>query len=124
VDWNEVKPVRIAKGKRDEEILNIEGESLTRKIPPKDYLVALDRGGESLDSEELARCLEHLSRREQGGVCFVIGGPLGLSRNVIERAPKILSLSRMTLTHEMTRLLLLEQLYRAMTILKGEKYHK
>jgi 23S rRNA (pseudouridine1915-N3)-methyltransferase len=124
VDWEEVKPTRIVKGKGEEEILNREGDSLTRKISPKDYLVALDRGGEPLDSEGLARWLEHLSRRPPGGVSFVIGGPLGLSRSVRDRAQKVLSLSRLTLTHEMTRLLLLEQLYRAMTILKGEKYHK
>jgi 23S rRNA (pseudouridine1915-N3)-methyltransferase len=124
VDWEEVKPASIVKGKRDEEVLNAEGEFLARKISPKDYLVALDRAGDSLDSEELARWLEDLSRRAPAGVSFVIGGPLGLSKSVLDRAQKVLSLSRLTLTHEMSRLLLLEQLYRAMTILKGEKYHK
>jgi len=124
VDWEEVRPVRMVKGKRDEEILKAEGEFLSRKILPKDYVVALDREGDPLDSEELARWLEHLSRRPPGGVSFLIGGPLGLSRSLLNRAQKVLSLSRLTLTHEMSRLLLLEQLYRAMTILKGEKYHK
>ena len=124
VDWEEVKPSRIAKGKRDEEIMNEEGDFLDRKISSKDYLVALDRAGDSLDSEELASWLEHLSRRAPGGVSFVIGGPLGLSKSLLDRAQKVLSLSRLTLTHEMSRLLLLEQLYRAMTILKGEKYHR
>jgi 23S rRNA (pseudouridine1915-N3)-methyltransferase len=97
---------------------------LSRKLSPRDYVVALDRAGESLDSEELARWLEHLSRRAPGGVSFLIGGPLGLSKTLLNRAQKVLSLSRLTLTHEMSRLLLLEQLYRAMTILKGGKYHK
>jgi 23S rRNA (pseudouridine1915-N3)-methyltransferase len=124
VDWEEVRPVRMVKGKRDEEILNAEGEFLSRKISPKDYVVALDRAGDPLDSEELARWLERLSRRAPGGVSFLIGGPLGLSKSLLDRAQKVLSLSRLTLTHEMSRLLLLEQLYRAMTILKGEKYHK
>lgn len=124
VDWEEVKPAKIVKGKRDEEVLNAEGEFLFRKISSKDYLVALDRAGEPLDSEGLARWLEGLSHQGPGGVSFVIGGPLGLSRSVLDRAQKVLSLSRLTLTHEMSRLLLLEQLYRAMTILKGEKYHK
>jgi 23S rRNA (pseudouridine1915-N3)-methyltransferase len=123
-DWEEVRPVKMVNGKRDEEILDAEGEFLSRKLSPKDYVVALDRAGEPLDSEALARWLEHLSRRAPGGVSFLIGGPLGLSKKLLNRAQKVLSLSRLTLTHEMSRLLLLEQLYRAMTILKGEKYHK
>lgn len=124
VDWEEVKPVRMAKGRRDEEILDGEAGFLSRKIMPKDYVVALDRAGEALDSEELARWLEHLSHRAPGGVSFIIGGPLGLSERLVKGAQKVLSLSRLTLTHEMSRLLLLEQLYRAMTILRGEKYHR
>ena len=123
-DWEEVRPVKMVKGKRDDEILDAEEELLSRKLSQKDYIVALDRAGEPLDSEELARWLEHLARRAPGGVCFIIGGPLGLSRTLLNRAQKVLSLSRLTLTHEMSRLLLLEQLYRAMTILRGEKYHK
>ncbi|MFO7461456.1 MAG: 23S rRNA (pseudouridine(1915)-N(3))-methyltransferase RlmH [Desulfatiglandales bacterium] len=124
VEWDAVRPSRIAKGRDEREILKAEGEALGRKIAPKEYLVALDRAGDLLGSEELARLLEHLGRQAIGGVCFAIGGPLGLSKNVLERAQKVLSLSRLTLTHEMSRLVLLEQLYRAMTILKGEKYHK
>jgi 23S rRNA (pseudouridine1915-N3)-methyltransferase len=124
VDWEEIKPAKIAKGKRDEEVLNAEGELLARRISPKDYLVALDRAGDLLDSEELARWLENLSRRATGGVSFLIGGPLGLSKSLLDSAQKVVSLSRLTLTHEMSRLVLLEQLYRAMTILKGERYHK
>jgi len=124
VDWEEVKPARIVKGRRDEDVLDAEGESLARRISPKDYLVALDRSGDFSGSEDFARWLENLSRRESGAVAFLIGGPLGLSAAILDRAQRILSLSPMTLTHEMTRLLLLEQLYRAMTILKGEKYHR
>jgi len=124
VEWEEVKPVRIIKGRDEGEILNGEGGVISRNIGPKEYLVALDRTGDPPDSEGLAHWLEHLARHAPGGVCFVIGGPLGLSKNILERAEKVLSLSRLTLTHEMSRLVLLEQLYRAMTILKGEKYHK
>jgi 23S rRNA (pseudouridine1915-N3)-methyltransferase len=124
VDWEEVRPVKIVKGKNMGEILNSESQVVGRKISPKEYLVALDRTGDPLDSEGLAHWLDHLGRHAPGGVCFVIGGPLGLSKNILERAQKVLSLSRLTLTHEMSRLVLLEQLYRAMTILKGEKYHK
>jgi 23S rRNA (pseudouridine1915-N3)-methyltransferase len=124
VEWETVKPVKIVKGRNEGEILAAEGEALARKIAPKETLVALDRTGELLDSEELAHWLDRLGRHAPGCVTFVIGGPLGLSEAILKGAQKILSLSRLTLTHEMSRLVLLEQLYRAMTILKGEKYHK
>lgn len=124
VSWQEVKPVKMVKGKSDREILNAEGELIGRKIPPKAHVIALDRKGEPLDSEGLAESLDYLSRHAPAGVCFMIGGPLGLSQEMLTQAQQVLSLSRLTLTHEMSRLLLLEQLYRAMTILKGEKYHK
>jgi 23S rRNA (pseudouridine1915-N3)-methyltransferase len=68
--------------------------------------------------------LDRLSTGAEGWISFVIGGPLGLSQELLDQADKILSLSRLTLTHEMSRLLLLEQLYRAFTIIRGEKYHK
>jgi 23S rRNA (pseudouridine1915-N3)-methyltransferase len=124
VEWETVRPVKIVKGKDEGEILDSEGEILGRKIAPKEVLVALDRTGDLLNSEELAHWMDRLARQDPGGVCFVIGGPLGISKNILERAQRVLSLSRFTLTHEMSRLVLLEQLYRAMTILKGEKYHK
>jgi 23S rRNA (pseudouridine1915-N3)-methyltransferase len=124
VEWVEVKPARIIKGKHEEEILGAEGEAIARKMSARDFLVALDRKGDQLDSVELAQWLEPLAQHAPAGVVFLVGGPLGLSRALLERAEKVLSLSRLTLTHEMSRLLLLEQLYRALTILKGEKYHK
>jgi 23S rRNA (pseudouridine1915-N3)-methyltransferase len=124
VDWVEVKPVRILGGRREEETLEAEGEAIGRKISARDFLVALDRKGDQLDSMELAQWLEPLAQHAPAGVVFLIGGPLGLSRALLERAQKVLSLSRMTFTHEMSRLFLLEQLYRALTILNGEKYHK
>jgi 23S rRNA (pseudouridine1915-N3)-methyltransferase len=87
-------------------------------------MVPLDRSGHEFDSQELAAWLDSLSTGTGGWVSFIIGGPLGLPRELLDRAGKILSLSRLTMTHEMSRLLLLEQLYRAFTILRGEKYHK
>ncbi len=124
VEWVEVKPARIRKGSPEEKILGTEGKAITRKVAPRDYLVPLDRSGHQFDSKALAAWLESLSTRTEGWVSFIIGGPLGLSKELLNRAGKILSLSRLTLTHEMSRLLLLEQLYRAFTILRGEKYHK
>ena len=124
VAYDAVKPVKIRKGRTEAEILGAEGEAIARRVAPGDYVVSLDRTGCDYDSEELARWLEGLSIETKGWVCFAIGGPLGLSKPLLERSDKILSLSRLTLTHEMSRLVLLEQLYRAFTIMRGEKYHK
>ena len=123
-EWVEVKPAKITKGRSEEEILLSEGQAIGRKIEPRDYRVALDRSGYQYDSEGLASWLEAMSTTVNGWVSFLIGGPLGLSRQILQQADKVLSLSRLTLTHEMSRLILLEQLYRAFTIMKGEQYHK
>ena len=124
VDWVEVKPVNIKKGKPDKDILTAEGQNIARKIEQNDYLVALDRAGHQYNSEDLSDWLNRLSISVDGWVCFVIGGPLGLSKEILNRTDKVLSLSKLTLTHEMSRIFLVEQIYRAFTILKGEKYHK
>jgi 23S rRNA (pseudouridine1915-N3)-methyltransferase len=124
VEWIEVKPAMIKKGRPADEVLTSEGQAIARRLMPRDYLVALDRSGHQFDSVGLADWLDKLSMDHGGWISFVIGGPLGLSKDLLKGAQKILSLSRLTLTHEMCRLLLLEQVYRAFTIMKGEKYHK
>ena len=121
--WMEVKPAKIKKGRPAEEILTEEGGSILKKIVRKDYIIALDRRGDVYDSEGLARRIERLSFNNDK-LTFVIGGALGLSKEVLDRANEVFSLSRMTLTHEMVRLFLIEQLYRAFTIINNEKYHK
>ncbi len=87
-------------------------------------LVCLDRTGRQLDSLKLAAQIESWEMQGQKKITFVIGGPLGLSPVILAKADLVLSLSPMTFPHEMARLLLLEQLYRACTIKAGEKYHK
>jgi len=124
MEWVEVRPARIKKGRSDKEILATESRSIDQKLTPRDYLVPLHSSGHSFSSEELASWLDGLSTKTGGCVTFVIGGPLGLSQDFLDRGQEILSLSQLTLTHEMARLVLLEQLYRAFTILRGEKYHK
>jgi len=124
VEWIEIKPVKIKKGRSDGEILGAEARAIGRRRRSTDVLIARDGKGEELDSNALAAWLNRVSTQEPGWATFVIGSPLGLSKEIIRSAKKVLALSRLTLTHEMTRLVLLEQLYRAMTILKGEKYHK
>jgi 23S rRNA (pseudouridine1915-N3)-methyltransferase len=96
-----------------------EDEALERRIPERAYVVLLDAGGTELSSEAFA---EFLEARRQGGrdVCFVIGGPRGLD---LDRCDTRLSLGRMTLPHQLARVVLLEQLYRAHKILAREPYH-
>ncbi|OGR07075.1 MAG: hypothetical protein A2511_11125 [Deltaproteobacteria bacterium RIFOXYD12_FULL_50_9] len=101
-----------------------EGRVLLSRITPGALLVALDPGGRQLDSEELAKQLDQWEQDGRRLISFLIGGHLGLTSEVLARADFVLSLSRMTFTHEMTRLLLFEQLYRARTILAGTGYHK
>lgn len=124
VEWAEAKPAKITKARPDEEILSIEGERISKKLAPKDYVVSLDRSGHLQDSEKFADWLSTLTDRGERSITFVIGGALGLSTEFLQRSHKVLSLSRLTLTHEMSRLVLLEQLYRGFTILRGVKYHK
>ncbi len=101
-----------------------EGRLLLDNVPKGAFKVALDSGGKQCSSEELALLIGRWQQRGIKQVDFLIGGPLGLSSQVLGDADEILSLSKMTFTHDMVRLFLLEQLYRAFTILAGEKYHK
>lgn len=101
-----------------------EAERLLPRIPEGFTVVALTRQGRGLGSREMAEFLEAEGLRSSPGVAFVIGGAFGLAPAVLERAQRQISLSPMTLTHEMARLVLAEQLYRAGTLVRGEPYHK
>lgn len=100
-----------------------EGADMLAHIRPEDYVVALCIEGKQMDSMELAGFFRE---REMYGarVVFVIGGSLGLSPQVVERANRTLSMSRMTFPHQLARVMLLEQIYRAHKINAGERYHK
>ncbi|THB68519.1 MAG: 23S rRNA (pseudouridine(1915)-N(3))-methyltransferase RlmH [Desulfovibrio sp.] len=100
-----------------------EGKSLLAKLGPKDLGVALDERGKSYDSPGLAKLLDTLLHDPVRTPCFIIGGAYGLSDEIKAACPQSLSLGPMTLTHEIARVLLLEQLYRAFAILKGLPYH-
>ncbi|MGD9950539.1 MAG: 23S rRNA (pseudouridine(1915)-N(3))-methyltransferase RlmH [Desulfobulbus sp.] len=108
----------------DDTIKLIEAGQLLEQAQGVNIRVALDPNGSELDSEELAALLSKWEDQGASTVCFLIGGFLGLHRSVLGQANYTLSLSRLTFTHEMTRLVLLEQLYRAWTIKAGHKYHK
>ena len=99
-----------------------EGEQILRQLQPTDWVVLLDEHGRQLRSLELAEWLEH-KRTTARRLVFVVGGPYGFSPAVYERANEKLSLSLLTFSHQMVRLVFVEQLYRACTIIKGEPYH-
>jgi 23S rRNA (pseudouridine1915-N3)-methyltransferase len=101
-----------------------EAERILSRISPELEVVALTRAGKPMDSRELAGYLEEHAVRSSAGVAFVIGGAFGLDASVLRKAQKKLSLSAFTFPHEMARLLLAEQLYRAGTLVRGEPYHK
>ena len=105
-------------------IKGIEAERIIKRVSPDSLLVALDEKGKGLSSEGLAGFIQKAMDSGIKEISFVVGGSLGLGEKVRERADLALSLSPMTFTHQMVRVILLEQIYRAFTIIKGEPYHK
>lgn len=101
-----------------------EAEGVLRALPDGAYVVALELGGTQRTSEEFASWLTTLGMRGRTTVAFVVGGSAGLSASVLERADETLSLGRMTFPHQLARVVLLEQLYRAFRISRGEPYHR
>ena len=108
-------------GKKEQK--NLEGEALLNRIPPGRLYRLLDDKGKQYSSVEFSRFIEKKSHSVSKRLVFVVGGPYGFPDDVYRRANEKLSLSRMTFTHQMVRLVFVEQLYRAMTILNGEPYH-
>ena len=100
-----------------------EAAALLEKIRPNDWLVTLDESGQQLSSVELSRFISEAQRNSRD-LLFAVGGDEGLGEEALRRSRLRLSLSRMTLPHRMARLVLVEQLYRALTIQRGEPYHK
>lgn len=124
VEWVYVREEPITKSSDSENVLDREGERILNHIPDGYYVIALHVIGKELTSHEFANILGRCRDFEGGNICFIIGGPLGLSQRVLARVHFALSFSRMTFTHQMIRLFLLEQLYRGFEILRGSEYHK
>jgi len=109
---------------QQQQVKEIEGERLLNYIKPNEYVIALVLDGQAVTSEQFAQQLETLQTYGRSQVCFVIGGSLGLSDTVLARADRKLSLGNMTFPHQMVRLILVEQVYRAFRIIRGQPYHK
>lgn len=100
-----------------------EGDLLLKNLHANDYIVLLDERGKEFSSIQFAQYIERKTLSVSKRLIFIIGGPYGFSEKIYELANERISLSKMTLSHQMIRLFMVEQLYRAMTILKNEPYH-
>ena len=101
-----------------------EGEKILSRIKNDSYVITLEINGKTLSSEDFSKKIKEISSSGVNEIVFIIGGANGLSQDVSNRANFKLSFSKMTFTHQMIRLLLLEQIYRAFKILNGENYHR
>lgn len=106
-----------------DQIREKEGEAILRRMGGSDHVILLDEKGKEYRSVELAATLEAYLSRSSSALVFVVGGAYGFSKAVYDRADGKLSLSKMTFSHQMVRVIFAEQLYRAFTIIKGEPYH-
>ena len=120
----DVKPERGRQTASDETIIRAQSARLAAAIPERGYTVVLDEQGQALDSLKFAKWLERLTIDNPDGVNFVVGGDVGMDETVKRRADRLLSLSAMTLPHQIARVVLLEQIYRACTLMRNIPYHK
>jgi 23S rRNA (pseudouridine1915-N3)-methyltransferase len=113
-----------SRAQHESERMRAEAKALLAKIPPGDKVVCLDRRGDDLDSEAFSHGLRAFRDGGARGLVYVVGGPDGLASAALERADLIVSLGRITLPHGLVRIVLAEQIYRAMSILAGHPYHR
>lgn len=117
-------PVRAKAASEDPQRLRAEGQALLAALPRPSWPIALDSRGEVVDSAQLAERLSRIKAEWPHPVAFLIGSDLGLDRAVLDEARWVLSLGRLTLSHELARVVLYEQLYRTLTIEAGMSYHR
>lgn len=122
VEVMEVKDESASPKAPREEILRAEGERLLSKVKPNDYIALLADTGREMTSGALSKHIEGLMNTGRKRLVFMVGGSYGIHKEVYERADIVLSLSRMTLPHDLARLVLYEQVYRAFTIMRNEPY--
>lgn len=123
VEWTIIPVPKNAGMLSEMDLKKKEGEIILQWLKKEDYLVALDEHGKQLSSEGLSELLQERASASTKNLVFLIGGAFGLDQCVLQRAHLKWSLSQLTLPHQLVRLVLAEQIYRACTILKNEKYH-
>lgn len=121
VEWTLIPPPKNTGTESDQK--KAEGVAMLQLLKQGDYLIALDERGASLTSEGLSRLVQQRATESVKRLVFLIGGAYGLDKTVLDRAPFTWSLSMLTFPHQLVRLILAEQVYRACTILRNEKYH-
>lgn len=124
VEIIELSPIEIKDENLTSKVLEEEGENILAHIKPDSYVITLEIQGKQLSSEDFASKINEINMSGVSELVFVIGSSCGLSPTVSARADFKLSISKMTFLHQFARLLLVEQIYRAFKILKGETYHK
>ena len=120
----ELMPIEIKDENLTEKVLETEAEKILSNIKPSSFVITLEIGGKQFDSVDFAHEMEQIINSGISEIVFVIGSSCGLSKKVSDIANLKLSLSKMTFIHQFTRLILLEQIYRAFKIMKNETYHK
>jgi len=124
---DELKEARLSENasKAEEEAAKAEeGNTILKRIKKEDYVIALEITGKQYDSETLAGHINQLAVSGKSNLVFIIGGSIGLSKDVLSRADEHLSFSALTFPHQMMRVIFLEQIYRVFKIIRNEKYHK
>ena len=124
VEVTEITPVEIKDVHLIERALDEEGEKILSFIKPQSYVITMEISWKQFSSEEFARKIEDLTNEGQSEIIFVIGSSCGISKKVSARANLKMSMSKMTFLHQFARLILIEHIYRAFKIIKGETYHK
>lgn len=119
-----IKGEKISIGAGDQMVRDRESERILKLAGRDAHLIIWDRSGRELDSVGLSKLLDRLDLSAIGDVWMIVGGPVGVSGKLLENAREVLSLSKMTFPHDLARLMLVEQLYRAFTIIKGEPYNR
>jgi 23S rRNA (pseudouridine1915-N3)-methyltransferase len=124
LDVIEVKAERAARGMSDHQVREAESERIMKRVPRGSEMIALTRTGDAWSSEKFARHLERHGVQAGADLAWVIGGAFGLGDAVLTAARRSMRLSSFTFPHDLARLMLMEQLYRAGTIIRSEPYHK
>lgn len=123
VEWNLIPMPKNAASLSESELKKKEGETITNLLQKEDYLVLLDENGKQINSEELAKFIRLRGNESIKNIVFLIGGAFGVSEEVKKRANYQWGLSKLVFPHQMVRLILAEQIYRACSINRNEKYH-
>ncbi len=122
-DWTIIQPPKNAASLSEKDLKKSEATLITTQLQKEDYLILLDERGKSFTSPELAQFIQQLANESNKRIIFLIGGAFGVDESIAKRANLIWSLSKLVFPHMLVRLILAEQIYRACSILRNEKYH-